>query len=70
MDTDHETCAKEDLKYTGYVHTKFMPDPYLLFQAVRQQIKRGSFEVNVRHNVYSIRSTEDIDMEKIKRYRY
>ena len=59
----------DDLKYTKRVHAKCVPNPRWLCNEVYEQLSGtgGKFRIEMRHNVYNILSTEQIDLDKIRR---
>ncbi|KAF2120364.1 hypothetical protein BDV96DRAFT_683817 [Lophiotrema nucula] len=71
----------EDLKLLGCVHTKYIPNPKSLYEAIIEQLEASGLEaseldykikIEMKHNVYNIKSTVAIDLdtsfkEKIKR---
>ncbi|KAI1086956.1 hypothetical protein F5B19DRAFT_477332 [Rostrohypoxylon terebratum] len=65
-------CRDEDavgLKVHTMVHSKFIPSPKGLSYILLQELGKGEFEVEMRHNIYNIKSKTELNPCTIKKIR-
>ncbi|KAI1370665.1 hypothetical protein F4677DRAFT_437816 [Hypoxylon crocopeplum] len=66
------TC-KAEYGVTPYthitIHSKFVPSPRRLSEILTAELGVGTYEVEMRHNIYDIRSRRGLDPDVINKIR-
>ncbi|KAI1774284.1 hypothetical protein F4818DRAFT_419466 [Hypoxylon cercidicola] len=51
------------------IHSKYVPSPTRLNDILREEIGEGEFEIEMRHNIYNVKSREKLNTLTIAKIR-
>lgn len=65
----HTAMDKANFSIYTPIHSKYVPSPRILNDILREEFGEGGFSIEMRHNVYNIKSKAKLDNFTIQKIR-